>query len=86
MSVIALTLSLTALLFALSGFILGLLGYIQAKATEQSTHTVHMEAPPQQDLSQLVGDWDTPIVNESQSQDFEIPTNKLEETLLRGLE
>ena len=51
MTALVLAISLTALLFAVSGFILGLLGFIQSKATQKSTHTIQMQESPLQDLS-----------------------------------
>lgn len=79
-----LAISLTALLFAISGFVLGLLGFIQARASALSTHSVQMQevTQPQPDLSELFGS--EPVHHES-DQDFSVPNNKLEETLLQGL-
>lgn len=78
---IAIAISATALLFAISGFILGLLGFIQARASSMSTHTVQqVEAPQQADLSQLFG------APTEEPEAFSVSNDKLEETLLKGLE
>jgi len=82
MTVIALAISLTALLFAISGFVLGLLAFIQVRASAQATHTVQqIEARPQADLSDYFGSSDKSIAEE-----FSIPTKDLEAQLLQGFE
>jgi len=84
MTAITLAISLTALFFSISGFVLGLLGLIQAKATEKSTHTIQLqEAPQQQDLSELFN-LDEKMTEPEES--FSVSNDKLEETLLRGFE
>lgn len=76
---IAISISLTALLFAISGFVLGLLGFIQSKASAQSTHTIQTQ--PQQDLSDLFGS----PTDESIGESFMVDNKDLEKTLLQGL-
>lgn len=80
MPIITLALSLTALLFAISGFVLGLLGFIHARAAAQSTHTVQFQ--PQEDLSSAM-DFAPPAVPEDHT--MTIPNEDVEEFLLKGL-
>jgi len=74
-------LSLTALLFAISGFVLGLLGFIQARANALSTHTVQYQPAQQQDISQFFGE-----AAPEHDEGFEVPNDKIEETILKGFE
>lgn len=76
----AIIISSVSLLFAISGFVLGLLGYIQGKAAQLSTHTVQYQ--PQEDISKLFADLPPP----AEDQSFEVPNEKLEETILKGFE
>jgi hypothetical protein len=86
MTAITLAISITALLFAISGFVLGLLGFIQAKASAASTHTVqYQEAPNQVDLSEMFGSPSDDHPNQGPVA-FEIPNDELEEKLLKGLD
>jgi len=79
---IAIVISSIAFLFSISGFILGLMGYIQARATSQSTHTVHGQPQAmQEDISHLFG-----APEEDGQPVTEVPTGKIEEMLLKGFE
>lgn len=73
-------LSLTALLFAISGFVLGLLAFIKTQAREMSTHTVQYQ-PAQEDLSSFFED-----LPKNHGDVRSVRTEDLEKTLLQGLD
>lgn len=77
-AIVAIAISTTALLFAVSGFVLGLMAFIQVRATALSTHSVQIQPQQEQvNLSKYFGTEEDEV--------FDVPNDKLEETLLQGL-